>query len=394
MKKYIVGIVSIVLIIGIGISIYFTSKSKKVEVNNETNSVSQVVQDNNAQQEATNTNKIHKITLAEGQKFSDVLKQFGVTEEKEIKSILLRGRPDKKQLDLDEEAQSGDTIRLSLSNGKIRKVIMKLKNGKKYVTSDKFSYSDEWKINNSSVKLIQDVYLVDKSRNLVGDTQYFLVYTGEDKSKKKLDTIVSSIMKLMKTKESFDLYDDFNAAKIDYIYWTSVIFSKKIGDRKELDDDLKYCYNYKLEHLLVSTDNYGNIIFSNYELNKEYQNNLRSGIYQKCNPEEFIDSYENHMQLLYFSEALNNELIRIIKEKEGKQCQELIRKKFRYVNSLSFDDKIDVNVEDNIIKISGTLVVEATSGYKAKQLYSCTYDRDKKEFIDWSVDDVQKERNF
>ena len=387
MKKYIISIVSIVLIIGIGIFIYFISSPKKVEVkSNETDSVSQIVQDNNAQQEATNTNQIHKITLTEGQKFSDILKQFGMTEEKEIKKIILRGRPNK-QLDLDKEAQSGDIIRLSLSKGKIRKVIMKLNNGKKYVTSNNFSYSDEWKINNSSVKLVQDVYLVEKSRNLLGNTQYFLVYLGEDKSKKKLDTIVSSIMKLMKPKESFDLYDDFNAAKIDYIYWSSVIFSKRIGDRKELDEDLKYCYNYKLEHLLVSTDNYKNVIFLNYELNKEYQNNLRSGIYQKCDPEEFIDGYENHMRLLYFSESLNNELNRIIKEKEGKQCQELIRKKFRYVNNLTFDDKLDVGTEDNIINISGTLAVEATNGYKAKQLYRCTYDRDKKDFIDWSVGD-------
>ena len=327
--------------------------------------------------------RIEKIILEEGQKVSDVLRQFGITDEEEIERII-KSPTRNGNVDLDKEVKSGDVIRLSLSNGEVTKAIIKLSNGKKYihVISQDFGSNGVWKIDSTS----EGIHVVAESHNLVGDPQLFIVYSGKDKSRKHLDAIVSLIKSKSVNRTSFDLYDDYNAAMIAYIDWSSIIFSKKFGDdAREFRDEREACYNYQLEHSLVGTDNYGTVVFSNYELNDEYQENLRSGIYKKCDPEEFVDSYESTTRFFYFFEGMDAEHKRVIKEREGKGCQGLIKSKYRYVNSLTFEKEIDVDIKDNIYSISGVLNVESTNRDKAKQSYSCTYDNEKKEFVDWSV---------
>ena len=394
MKKYILPLLMVTLVFALALMvllfIYMPSGRDSSPTSIVSSDKASETVDSSKQQKG-DAFRIEKVVLAEGEKFSDVLKRFGMTDEKKIKHILdIFNSKARNTIDLDKEAQPGDVIRISLYDGMITKVIIKLADGRKYT-----SYGNElnmrsngrWKIDSNSK---YDVHLVERSNNLVGDSQYFYVYTGKDKSRKHLDAVVTSIKRSLKARDSFDLYDDFNAAKIAYIEWSSVLFAeemKKVTWGQEFYDELEQCYNYQLEHSLVGTDNYGTVIFSNYELNDKYQENLRNGIYKKCDPEEFIDSWESSFDFLHFRKGMEEGIKKVIRDTSGKDCQELIRSKYRYVNSLIFEKEIDVDIKGrpSLHSVSGVLRVESTNGDRAKQTYSCTYDREKKELLDWSV---------
>lgn len=222
-----------------------------------------------------------------------------------------------------------------------------------------------------------------------GTKEYFYIYNGKDISKANLDSVIEKIRSKIGDGVGFSLYDDEVASELAYMNWVSMASYSSFP--QSFHDELKYCYNYRREHSLVEADSTGLVVFSNYELDKTYQENRRNGLYKYCHPKEFVE--QNIQKVRDIDNQRKDErkaFEQISSNRQLKQqCWDIIKTKFRYVNDLVFNSNMSINQRNDTYTFSGILNVETTNGLQANAEYECVYDNDKKEFVDWFVGELE-----
>lgn len=222
----------------------------------------------------------------------------------------------------------------------------------------------------SDTDIYKELELIHESINLLGNGQYFYLYKGDSPTKEHLTKIVNAAKSRLRPDESLNIYDNKQAATIDYMAWENMA---NLDDSVlSISNPLNECHNFTLKHLLVSTFSDGTAVFNNFELNKKYQEHLRIGTYKKCNPTVII---QKHLPRVQKNTKRRQKRLALKNSPEIPQgCQNNIRKKFRFIDNLSFSGEVvvrDKDGSDNLLVLGSLKATQ--NGYTKSADYECIY---------------------